>query len=81
MVDCGGRKPKPGLILRAAKDYNIRLKDSWMIGDGGNDIKAGIAAGCHTVLLDQKVKDVVENSIDDWDFTAGMLLAAVDHIL
>ena len=49
--DCDCRKPKPGLILRAAEDFNIRLEDSWMIGDGKNDVKAGQAAGCRTVLI------------------------------
>lgn len=50
-MDCDCRKPKPGLILQAAKDYNIDLTQSYMIGDSGNDIKAGINAGCKTVLV------------------------------
>lgn len=50
-IDCACRKPKPGLLLRAAEDYNIDLSRSWMIGDGKNDIKAGQAAGCRTALL------------------------------
>lgn len=49
--DCDCRKPKPGMLLQAAKDYNINLSQSWMIGDGENDIKAGSAAGCKTVLI------------------------------
>ncbi len=49
--ECDCRKPKPGMLLRAAKDYNIDLSKSWMIGDGENDIKAGKAAGCHTALI------------------------------
>lgn len=50
-IDCGCRKPKPGLLLSAAKDFNIDLSRSWMTGDSENDIKAGKAAGCKTVLL------------------------------
>lgn len=49
--DCDCRKPKPGMLLKAAEAYNIDLTDSWMIGDGENDVKAGIAAGCKTALI------------------------------
>ena len=52
--DCDCRKPKPGMLLQAAKDFNIDLSSSWMIGDGEIDIKAGIAAGCKTVLVSKK---------------------------
>ncbi|MCD8377971.1 MAG: D-glycero-beta-D-manno-heptose 1,7-bisphosphate 7-phosphatase [Candidatus Gastranaerophilales bacterium] len=50
-IDCDCRKPKPGMLMKAAEDFNIDLGESWMIGDGENDIKAGKAAGCHTALL------------------------------
>lgn len=50
-VVCNCRKPKPGMLLQAASDFNIDLKSSWMIGDGQNDIEAGKNAGCHTALL------------------------------
>lgn len=50
-IECECRKPKPGMLLKAAIDFNIDLTRSWMIGDGENDIKAGNAAGCRTVLL------------------------------
>jgi len=48
---CNCRKPRPGMILSAAKDFDIDLSKSWMIGDGINDIKAGISAGCKTILI------------------------------
>ena len=50
-IDCDCRKPKPGMLLKAAADFNIDLSKSWMVGDGENDVKAGINAGCKTVLL------------------------------
>ncbi len=53
-IDCDCRKPKPGMILQAAKDFNIDLENSWMIGDGENDIRAGTAAGCHTARVGEK---------------------------
>ena len=49
--DCSCRKPKPGMLVQAAEDFNIDLSQSWMIGDGENDILAGKAAGCRTALL------------------------------
>lgn len=49
--DCDCRKPKPGMLLKAANDFNIDLSQSWMIGDGEIDIKAGQNAGCKTALI------------------------------
>lgn len=49
--DCDCRKPKPGMLLKAALDFNIDLAQSWMIGDGENDVKAGQNAGCRTALI------------------------------
>ena len=49
--DCDCRKPKPGMLLKAAEEYHIDLANSWMIGDAENDIKAGIAAGCKAALI------------------------------
>lgn len=53
-IDCECRKPKPGMLLKAAEDFNIDLSQSWMIGDGENDVKAGKAAGCKTALIGQE---------------------------
>lgn len=52
-VNCGCRKPKPGLLLQAAAKYNVDLAASWMIGDRLSDIMAGQAAGCQTQLLEK----------------------------
>jgi len=48
---CDCRKPKPGLILRAAKDQGISPAQSFFVGDGLVDVKAGREAGCKTVLV------------------------------
>lgn len=45
-IVCDCRKPKPGLLLRAAKDFNIDLSQSYMIGDDDRDVQAGKNAGC-----------------------------------
>jgi len=48
---CKCRKPKPGMLYNAAKEHNINLSKSWMIGDGITDIQAGNLAGCKTILI------------------------------
>src|SRR3954471_22751147 len=49
--DCACRKPAPGLLLRAAAELDIRLAESFMIGDRPSDVAAGWRAGCTTILL------------------------------
>jgi D-glycero-D-manno-heptose 1,7-bisphosphate phosphatase len=49
--ECNCRKPKPGMLLQAAKEHDIDLKESWFVGDGVNDVKAGYSAGTKTILL------------------------------
>jgi D-glycero-D-manno-heptose 1,7-bisphosphate phosphatase len=49
--ECDCRKPKPGLLLQAARDHQIDLMNSWMIGDILDDVEAGKKAGCKTILL------------------------------
>ena len=48
---CSCRKPKAGMLLQAAREHGIALKQSYMVGDGINDVKAGRAAGCRTVFV------------------------------
>ena len=74
-IECDCRKPKPGMLLRAAKDYNIDLEKSWMIGDGINDVKAGKAAGCRTALIDDD-----NNSLNN-DLIVKSLLEFVDNYI
>lgn len=50
-IVCECRKPKAGLLLQSAKDFNIDLSQSWMIGDSENDVLAGKNAGCKTALI------------------------------
>ena len=52
-VNCDCRKPKPGLILKAAQEHNLDLKKSFFVGDSLTDVQAGKAAGCKTVLIGQ----------------------------
>ena len=50
-IECECRKPKPEMLLRAARDFNIDLSASYMVGDGDNDVLCGINAGCKPILL------------------------------
>ena len=61
-IDCDCRKPKPGMLLQASKDFNIDLNESWMIGDSDNDILAGENAGCKTARVtdEESLYDIVE---------------------
>ena len=59
--DCECRKPKPGLLLQAAKDFNIDLSQSIMIGDSENDRLAGERAGCKSsFIIDNDLDSVVK---------------------
>ena len=49
-VKCQCRKPAPGQILRAAKEHNVDLQKSYVVGDKWSDINAGKNAGCQTIL-------------------------------
>jgi D-glycero-D-manno-heptose 1,7-bisphosphate phosphatase len=49
--NCDCRKPLPGMLVHAGTDLGLSLPDSWMIGDSESDIRAGIAAGCHTARI------------------------------
>ena len=50
---CDCRKPKPGMLLHAARELGIDLAQSWMVGDRWRDIDCGHAAGCKTIFIDR----------------------------
>lgn len=51
-IACHCRKPQPGMLLRAAADFDLDLQRSWFVGDILDDIEAGKRAGCATILVD-----------------------------
>lgn len=71
-IKCNCRKPKPGMLKKAGKEFNIDIKASWIIGDSENDIKAGKAFGCKTVSINKNLNA---------DYTAADLDDAVNCIL
>lgn len=81
-VVCDCRKPRPGMLIRAAEDLKINLPRSWFVGDILNDVEAGRRAGCRTVLLDVgNETEWVAGPDRTPDFKATDLFEAADLIL
>lgn len=79
---CDCRKPKPGLIIQAAKKYRIDLSRSWMVGDRWKDIAAGQAAGLKTIFVDYHYKEPYEGAPADFtiyntSFIADIILKSI----
>jgi D,D-heptose 1,7-bisphosphate phosphatase len=64
-MKCDCRKPEPGLILKAAKDFDLDLSKSYLVGDGITDIKAGNAVGCKTILIGELKCDLCRRMEDE----------------
>jgi len=81
-IDCEYRKPKPGMLKKAARELEIDLKQSFMIGDKLIDIEAGRRAGCRTILVKTGYgsEEVRRNNVE-CDYIADDLYHAVEHIL
>jgi len=86
--DCECRKPKPGLLLRAASELGIDLSRSWGLGDGARDLEAARAAGCRVVLVhgdsypgQREAGEALspEASVPDLAAAADVVLAAGDR--
>lgn len=73
--DSDMRKPKPGMLHQAAREMDLDLSQSWMIGNSPADIAAGNAAGCRTILVSQAAVAPVFSPGPDF-FVADLLEAA-----
>lgn len=86
-TDCMCRKPKPGMLFQAADEFNIDLKNSFMIGDRISDIIAGNKAGCKTIQVNtgrHLDKPIISNAYDSSikpDYICNDLLEATRIIL
>jgi D-glycero-D-manno-heptose 1,7-bisphosphate phosphatase len=76
--DCDCYKPRPGLLLDAARELEIDLSRSFMVGDRWRDVGAGKAAGCFTIFLD---RGYAESLVALPDATCGNLQEAASVIL
>jgi D-glycero-D-manno-heptose 1,7-bisphosphate phosphatase len=72
------RKPRPGMLLRAARELDIDLAQSFMVGDRWRDIDCGHAAGCTTIFIDRGYDESLQQQPD---FTAADLPSAARLIL
>lgn len=75
-IECECRKPKPGMLLSAAKDHNIDLVKSFMVGDETRDVAAGKNAGCKTILVKTGHGGADKKYDVKPDFVCGNLLDA-----
>ena len=75
---CPCRKPRPGMLLEAAREWSIDLNRSFMVGDRWRDVSAGKAAGCTTIFVDH---GYAERQVDAPDFVVTSLAEAVKIIL
>ncbi len=80
-VKCNCRKPAPGMILQAQKEYNIDLSQSWMIGDDIRDIQLGQTAGVKTILVKTGANKSASGLTSTPDYVFDDLCQAVDFIL
>jgi len=76
---CDCRKPRPGLLLRAAEQHGIDLPRSFMIGDRWRDVEAGASAGCTTVWIDYGYRE--KRPAAQPSVTVDSIRAATDWIL
>jgi D-glycero-D-manno-heptose 1,7-bisphosphate phosphatase len=77
-ADCDCRKPKPGMLLDAARELGVALESSYMVGDRASDVEAGEAAGCRTVFIDLEYR---ERKPATATFTVRSVAEAADCIL
>jgi D-glycero-D-manno-heptose 1,7-bisphosphate phosphatase len=79
--NCDCRKPKPGMLLNAARELGIDLAQSWMVGDRWRDIDCGHAAGCRTIFIDrgyaESLKQTPDFRVKDLAEAADLILAEV----
>lgn len=80
-LPCDCRKPLPGMLLEAARRYDIDLENSTMIGDKLADIEAGHAAGCRTILVRTGYGADEEQYVGPQTFVCDDLLSAVKHLV
>jgi D-glycero-D-manno-heptose 1,7-bisphosphate phosphatase len=84
-VACECRKPKPGMLLRAAHDLGLDLNRSWLVGDILDDVEAGNLAGCRTILVDLGTESEPDADVRRPNFVARdtvhalRLIRAIQH--
>ena len=75
--NCDCRKPKPGMLIQAQKDWDIDFSKSFLIGDRWRDIEAGISAGVKTIFIDYDYEELKVKS----DYVCKSSIEAIEIIL
>ena len=76
--ECDCRKPRPGMLLHAARELNADLAQCWMVGDRWRDVDCGHAAGCKTIFVNRGYAEELKQKPD---FVVKNLLEAAEIIL
>jgi len=76
--NCDCRKPRIGMLEKAAKDFDLNLRECWVVGNSERDIVAGIVADCRTIRI---LRAGEKSSLILPDFTAKDMLEAAEYIL
>jgi len=84
-IDCGCRKPKPGMLQQGARDFGIDLTRSFVVGDSIVDVQAGIAVGARTILVltgyGAATQETIGREKIHVDAVVPSIIGAVDFIL
>jgi D-glycero-D-manno-heptose 1,7-bisphosphate phosphatase len=73
-AECDCRKPRPGLLLRAAQDLDLDLSGSSMVGDKASDLLVAQAVGARAVLV------LTGYGLGEWEYRRALLPLAPDHV-
>lgn len=79
--NCHCRKPKPGLIIKASKKWNINLKESFFVGDRLKDMRAGEIVGCNTIFIDYDYDETKPKSFSYKFKTISLMIKKIEKIL
>jgi D,D-heptose 1,7-bisphosphate phosphatase len=81
-INCDCRKPKPGMLIKGGKNYDIDFKSSFIVGDKWSDVEAGRSVGCKTIIVETgHGHQEYENNKCTVDFIAADLLDAVQNFI
>jgi D-glycero-D-manno-heptose 1,7-bisphosphate phosphatase len=75
---CDCRKPRPGMLLAGAAEFNVDLQRSYMVGDRRSDVEAGIAAGSRTIFIDRAYNEPPPTKYDHRVFSTQEALTIIE---
>jgi D-glycero-D-manno-heptose 1,7-bisphosphate phosphatase len=76
--NCQCRKPRPGMLLAGAKEFDVDLQRSYMVGDRRTDVEAGIAVGTRTIFIDRAYREPAPGDFDRRVFSTNEALRIIE---